>query len=564
MPPADRSKTLNVLLDLLPDAVLLLDADARLLWANTTAERLFGRSLEESVGASALDFIHHDDVELVLRSLASVREKDVGTLIELRVAASTGWKLVEVIGRPVPEPLAGSLLFCLRDVTERRRFEVARDDVAKFRSLVQNAAFVTMLVSSDGTLQSVSAALTRLFGHDPETVEGRPLVELFDSQDRALVERSLAEASRSPRSSSSLTVEARCTRHGGTSAVPVELTIVSLLDDPTVGGFVVSMRDVSERAVADQELRKTLSLLTATLESTADGILVVDQQGSIVSYNQRFAELWRIPEEVLASRDDAQAVSYVVGQLSEPDEFLSKVAELYSSPEAESFDTLSFRDGRVFERYSRPQRVGDEFVGRVWSFRDVTERKRLEESLAYRAFHDTLTGLANKELFLEELQRAVAATDRGRMAAVLFLDVDGLKLVNDRFGHLAGDQLLVKAAEVLRSIVRSSDTVARLGGDEFGVLVEDVSGQQHTVALAKRILAGLPATFMVGEVSVEVSLSVGIAFAEPGLSYLDVLRSADAAMYAAKQQGRGRWQLASVEPGSSGEPAPGSPSASPI
>jgi len=564
MPPADRSKTLNVLLDLLPDAVLLLDADARLLWANTTAERLFGRSLEESVGASALDFIHHDDVELVLRSLASVREKDVGTLIELRVAASTGWKLVEVIGRPVPEPLAGSLLFCLRDVTERRRFEVARDDVAKFRSLVQNAAFVTMLVSSDGTLQSVSAALTRLFGHDPETVEGRPLVELFDSQDRALVERSLAEASRSPRSSSSLTVEARCTRHGGTSAVPVELTIVSLLDDPTVGGFVVSMRDVSERAVADQELRKTLSLLTATLESTADGILVVDQQGSIVSYNQRFAELWRIPEEVLASRDDAQAVSYVVGQLSEPDEFLSKVAELYSSPEAESFDTLSFRDGRVFERYSRPQRVGDEFVGRVWSFRDVTERKRLEESLAYRAFHDTLTGLANKELFLEELQRAVAATDRGRMAAVLFLDVDGLKLVNDRFGHMAGDQLLVKAAEVLRSIVRSSDTVARLGGDEFGVLVEDVSGQQHTVALAKRILAGLPATFMVGEVSVEVSLSVGIAFAEPGLSYLDVLRSADAAMYAAKQQGRGRWQLASVEPGSSGEPAPGSPSASPI
>jgi len=150
------------------------------------------------------------------------------------------------------------------------------------------------------------------------------------------------------------------------------------------------------------------------------------------------------------------------------------------------------------------------------------------------------------------------------MAAVLFLDVDGLKLVNDRFGHMAGDQLLVKAAEVLRSIVRSSDTVARLGGDEFGVLVEDVSGQQHTVALAKRILAGLPATFMVGEVSVEVSLSVGIAFAEPGLSYLDVLRSADAAMYAAKQQGRGRWQLASVEPGSSGEPAPGSPSASPI
>jgi len=304
------------------------------------------------------------------------------------------------------------------------------------------------------------------------------------------------------------------------------------------------MRDVSERALAERELRKALSLLSATLESTADGILVVDDKGSIVRHNQRFVELWGIPDDLLTSRDDAGAISFVTQQLADPEGFLSKVAELYSAPEAESFDTLVFRDGRVFERYSRAQWVGDEIVGRVWSFRDVTERKLLEESLAYQAFHDPLTGLANKGLFLEQLQRAVAGSKRGRIVAVLFLDVDGLKLVNDQFGHMFGDQLLVKVAEVLQSTVRSCDTVARLGGDEFAVLVENLADRSDVVTLAERVLAGLPQPFTVGAVSTEISLSVGISFAEPGVSHLDTLRDADVAMYSAKQQGKGRWELA--------------------
>jgi len=540
---AAGDRVLRSLLELLPDAVLLLDGDARVKWGNEAAERLFGRNLEETIGLSALDFIHFDDVEFTLRSLSSVQEKDVGSPIELRVSTPAGWKLVEVIGKAVPEFGSGNLLFCIRDVTERRRFEVATDDVAKFRSLVQNAAFVTMLVSADGKVESVSAALTRLFGLDPENVEGRPFVEMFTPDDRPGLDCALEAASQRGREMGPLTVEAGCRRHGSAEVAPVELTIVSLLEDPTVRGFVVSMRDVSERAVADREMRKTLSLLTATLESTADGILVVDNRGAILRHNQRFAELWRIPDEVLDSNDDALAISFVTGQLADPEGFLAKVAELYSSPEAESFDTLSFRDGRVFERYSRPQRVGDEIVGRVWSFRDVTERKQLEESLSYRAFHDQLTGLANKELFLENLERAVAGHDRGRIVALLFLDVDGLKLVNDRFGHIAGDKLLVKAAEVLRSIVRSCDTVARLGGDEFCVLVEDVAVRGDVFALADRILASLPDQFTVDGESVDVSLSVGISFAESGLSYLDLLRNADSAMYLAKQRGRGRWEL---------------------
>ena len=129
------------------------------------------------------------------------------------------------------------------------------------------------------------------------------------------------------------------------------------------------------------QLEKTVSLLRGTLESTADGILVVNNEGKIERFNQRFIELWGIPESIIASREDDRALAFVLDQLKNPDEFLSKVRELYSDPDAESFDVLEFKDGRFFERYSRPQKIGEKSVGRVWSFRDITKRQRAEEAL---------------------------------------------------------------------------------------------------------------------------------------------------------------------------------------
>jgi signal transduction histidine kinase len=141
------------------------------------------------------------------------------------------------------------------------------------------------------------------------------------------------------------------------------------------------IEDITTQKKAAFELDNSFSLLRATLESTEDGLLVVDSYGKIVQYNQKFIEMWRIPFEVLTTGEDNMALSYVKGELINPETFLENVKNLYSEPEATSFDLLEFRDGRFFERYSQPQMINGKSVGRVWSFRDVTNRKKAETDL---------------------------------------------------------------------------------------------------------------------------------------------------------------------------------------
>jgi PAS domain S-box-containing protein len=342
---------------------------------------LFGRLLDESIGLPALELVHPDDLELVLRSLVSIQGKEVGTLIEVRAKAVTGWRLFEVLGAPVDWFGEPAVLFSLRDLTERRRFEVARSEEARFRSLVHNAAAMTILVSPAGLVDSVSGALSRMLGHDPELVEHRPLAELVAQTDRPALTAALSRAAQGASASNPVIVEVGMLRHASDESVPFELWLVNLVDDPIVGGFVVSAHDITQRVTAEREVRETLSLLAATLESTADGILVVDIAGRVTSYNSRLQELWRLPESLIEAGHDAALVASVLDQLVDPDGFQAKVAVLYANPGAEGNDVIEFKDGRVFERYSRPQRVDGAIVGRVWSFRDVTVPKRTEAEL---------------------------------------------------------------------------------------------------------------------------------------------------------------------------------------
>ncbi len=397
----------------LPDPVVLIGSLGELRWANAAAERLFGGSLIDSVGRNILEFLHPDDVQVAARAVASVQDKEVGSLLEVRVRVRDAWRLVEVRGAP----FGHEILLAVRDITERRRWEVAGDEVARFRTLLQNGASIMMLLDGEGTIRASSTVVTRVLGHDQETLESEPLADLADPRDRSAVAAAMHRVGHAD--STPVTIDLRL-RHWDGSTVPFALTFTNLLDDPTVEGIVVTGHDISDRVTAEEALRETNSLLATTLESTADGILVVDHAGRISNFNRRFVDLWHIPDEVLATRDDNQALKFVLAQLRDPDTFVAKVDELYSTPHAHSHDVLHFRDGRVFERESRPRRIAEKIVGRVWSFRDITEHEHLKSELAHRAWHDSLTGLANQALFRDRIDargrapvRSPARSNRG-------------------------------------------------------------------------------------------------------------------------------------------------------
>jgi two-component system cell cycle sensor histidine kinase/response regulator CckA len=187
-------------------------------------------------------------------------------------------------------------------------------------------------------------------------------------------------------------------------------TKVPLLDPQNkIIGLVGISRDITERKMMEEALKESVSLLQATLESTADGILVVDKSGKIASYNRRFAKMWSIPDDIIASRNDDLVLNNVLGQLKDPEAFISKVRELYAHPDESSFDVLEFKDGKIFERYSRAQKIDGNPVGRVWSFRDVTVRKKAEQEIRLLAqtiasTQDciSITDLEDKIIFVNE------------------------------------------------------------------------------------------------------------------------------------------------------------------
>jgi diguanylate cyclase (GGDEF)-like protein len=301
-------------------------------------------------------------------------------------------------------------------------------------------------------------------------------------------------------------------------------------------------------------LRKANSVQRAVIEATTDGILVVGNEGNVETYNQRFVDLWRISGEIVATQNDKAMLEFVVQQLTDPAQFIAKVEELYAHPEQSSFDTLHFKDGRVFERYSHPQRLDEQVVGRVWSFRDVTERELAQAEIHRLAHHDALTMLPNRRLLNDRLEQNLAASQRNNQnGAVLFMDLDNFKELNDTHGHGVGDQLLLEVTRRLSHCVRKVDTVARFGGDEFVVILGELdqdmeSARLHAKRVAEKIQNELTQAYQLNGVNKlgettqifhHCTSSIGITmFPGPAASPEELLKRADKAMYWAKEAGR--------------------------
>lgn len=292
-------------------------------------------------------------------------------------------------------------------------------------------------------------------------------------------------------------------------------------------------------------LQKSLSLTRATLESSTDGILVVDDADKVTDFNKNFITLWKIPSSIMDLNDNKIIVEYVSEQLQDPKEFLTNVQQINNHPEEKKFDVLKFVDGRVFERYSQPHKVNGKTVGRVWSFRDVTKRVYLEEKLEYQATHDSLTDLPNRALLSDRINQAIAAAKRDHtFVGVLFFDLDRFKLINDSLSHEAGDDLLKSFAKRVKESIREGDTLARIGGDEFVMVLPNLHKEEEAISIANKVLLLMQSPFLIAKRKVIVTASIGISlYPKDGKNSDELLKNADLAMYRSKESGTNQFQF---------------------
>lgn len=307
------------------------------------------------------------------------------------------------------------------DVTERRAAEARLADSETRLSAAQRLAHVGSWewdIRRDELWWSEE--MHHIYGLEPGTFPGgyEAFIERVHPNDRAQTESALLSTLRTR---SRFDYTHRIVRPDGVLRTLHTRGAPDVDAEGHVTRLVGSCWDVTEQIDAKNALEKSVSLLRATLNSTADGILVVDRQGHITAFNDRFAELWRLPRRILDERDDERLLAAVVEQLEDPEGFQGRVRALYAAPEEESYDEVRFRDGRVFERYSRPQRVGDDIIGRVWSFRDVTERETLLARATFLADASRLLATLDADRALER----IASLAIGTIAAAAAVDLFG-------------------------------------------------------------------------------------------------------------------------------------------
>ena len=523
----------------------------------------------------------------------------------------------------------------------------------------------------DRTL-SWSAEHYRIYGVDPATFQPtyEQVVARTHPDDRASFER---EYGRAVESHSVFELDKRIVMHDGSTRFVHDRgrTYYDAKGRPVRS--IGTVQDITDRRIAEERMVFTNTLLTTQMETSPDGMLVVDENGGIISFNRRFADMWQVPIDLLHGGSDAPVLAAVTSAAKDPEKFLARVQYLYQHPEEAGRDELETKDGRFIDRHTAALR-GDtgQYLGRVWFFRDITERKRAEEemraseerlrivfssvsdgifitdmktgkfieinqpgcamfgysrdelvgrdivalssdvfpntqiratellgkaradgpqtlewhcrtkegrlfwveaSLRYTAFgnrevvlatlrdiserknahaqiermarYDGLTGLANRGVFMEVVQQAIAHAGRGgRTFAVLYLDLDHFKDVNDTLGHPVGDELLKSVAARLLSNARETDIVARFGGDEFAVIAADLNEPADAAILADALIKSLREPFSIQGNDIRTGASLGISVFGPEEPDAETLLShADVALYRAKSEGRGAYRF---------------------
>jgi len=520
--------------------------DARFVRVNEAYAHMVGRTVEEMTGAPVRTVSHPDewdaDRELVEELIANPggivqREKRY-----MRPDGSEVLALLSVSAVAGADGATQYLIAQMVDITQQREAERAlAESEQRFRTLAVASPAGIFSLDFKGRIVYANDRLCEIFGMDPEEVDGWQWLERVDADSRApllQVAESLAAGG------GRVALDVKLTPEAG--ARWVRIHVATVLEDGRRGRFVGAIDDVSAEVEARNELALREAEYRVLAEHSGDCLSRHDLEGRYLYVSPASESMLGYkPEELLGRTagelgfihpDDATPVGTLKADVVDGNQMTATASWRVVRPDG-SVRWVETAVRAVPDAEGNPYQV-------VAVTRDVSERKDAESRLAHQALHDSLTGLPNRTLFLDRLEQAIKRSERHHGGvAVLFVDLDRFKLINDSFGHAAGDRLLCDVAERLRRALRPADTIARFGGDELTVLCEDLDGEAGARAVAQRIAELFDEPFLVEDGEAFLQASVGIALAGDGAAPEDLIRDADAAMYRAKDRGRARVEV---------------------
>ncbi len=589
-----NEQLLNLLVTASSDAISIVEADGTLRYSSPVADRILGYPAGGSpLGINAFELVDHQDRDAMVAMFEGFRQNSgIQNPTELRLLKADGSPIwVEIVANNLlSDPDVCGIVLSTRDITDRKASQSAlamseaalSESESRYRGIVEDQTELVCRYLPDTTLTFVNAAFASYYGRSASDLVGTKLLDVFEPHERPA---ELARLQSFGKDFVVTTLEDWEPRHDGAWRW-YQWTDRAFLDDAgTVIEFQSVGHDIHERRLAERSLTlqaeilgmvakgspldETLLRIAAIAESESTSwrcsVMLVNELGQLVTVGAPsmplgFADrLGAVPiaegsgtcgtaaarREVVMTEDvmvDASWLAFRELALA------YGIRSVWSTPLLESATGVVLGTLAIYGRdVGSPTAEHIRFVESLCRVAEIAiERKRFEDRLAHDSVTDPLTGLPNRTLLIDRMNIALARAQRSRgEVAVLFLDLDGFKVVNDSLGHAAGDQLLVALAQRLAGVLRPGDTVARFGGDEFIVLCEDLPlgfGRSMAVEIAERLLDVFSKSFPLHGSDVFLRASIGIALSGSGDGRTeDLLRDADAAMYQAKELGKGRW-----------------------
>jgi diguanylate cyclase (GGDEF)-like protein/PAS domain S-box-containing protein len=556
---AESERRFRLLAENSSDLITSIDPGGVRTYLSPSCRVLLGYEPGELIGKIAVDIIHPDDRDRIARHLRSVLERGPASE-EARFRHKDGsWVWMETRARAVRDERGNvvEVLAVARDVTQRRQAEetlraseaaavAARDALETVLDATTQYAIIG--TDADGLITVFNGGAERMLGYRAEDLIGRHRPTLFHDAEELQrlatefgvpVEHVLGYGTRT---TDTETRDWTLVRSDG-GKLPVSLAITAIrMPDGTLTGYLGIGRDITAERQAARELRDAEERFRNAFDQAPIGKALVSLDGRFTRVNAALG--------LILGCDEAELLGIFFQSLTHPDDIDTDLKQMHRliTRQSESYE-LEKRYRHAAGHYiwvllsvSLVRDESGEPLYFVAQIQDISEQKLAAERLTDLTLHDALTGLANRVLFADRLAHAVERSRRSKeRIAVLFIDLDRFKIVNDSLGHAAGDELLRQASERMRRAVRPADTIARLGGDEFTVLCEDLGAVNDAGWVADRLSDTLERPFDLFGTETSIGVSIGIAVADAHDSAETVLAKADAAMYRAKNDRR-EWQ----------------------